>query len=658
MRIQSLHVRDFLGVYEAELDLASLTILYGSNGAGKSSLVDAIRHALTGDVVRGEVLADLVRAGAKKATIEVMVGDKRGVLVDVTAKGRSVAVDGIETSAKEVPAAIQGALGVSVEALRAALTSGALFTMKPDARFALLAALTGAKFDRATIAAALGEPTCADLARLGIEVPSSLADLRLAADTAVQKRRDAKAKRKNAEDSDAHVPVIAPDLAAKVAATTIEAVTQRLVDLQRQRDLAIVNASTDPVEHLTRRIEQIEAELPVATRLPEPSLDEPGRRMVRAETAVRDAKARVTQLESRAVPVSSRLSVAEAKAALDAAKASAAQSQKALDVARAEYTRREAIVEAVKRGGCCDSCGRPMGADLLDIAEHAVAEAKAAGIAAKDAAKDAAARVQAAEADALMAEKSAAATEAVKALSAAREAVPRAEADFRDAEKAYHETSTLLDKAKAHNAKFEERARLVAERNKASTPSAGNLTLIEAEIVELSAVRSSFKPVADHARFVRWIREATETEEAADRAEKRCLAVRDSLVRNAIEPFTTAANAALAVMAPGVVVDADLRVGGLDVSRLSDGERTRVLYALQLAATRLSGARLLVLDRVELIDDGGRQSLKKLAAACAAEGIQVVMLTCAAPPATVPAGIAAYELKAGRATQLGVKHAA
>ena len=34
MRIQSLHVRDFLGVYEAELDLASLTILYGSNGAG------------------------------------------------------------------------------------------------------------------------------------------------------------------------------------------------------------------------------------------------------------------------------------------------------------------------------------------------------------------------------------------------------------------------------------------------------------------------------------------------------------------------------------------------------------------------------------------------------------------------------------------------
>lgn len=657
MRIESVSIRDFCGIQSVDLQLAGLTLLYGQNGAGKSSVLDAIRHALTGDL-RGEVVADVIRQGAKKATVEVMFGERTGVATVTTPKGRSVSVDGVEIPAKEAAAAIATTTGASVEAIRAALASGAILTMKPDARLALLAAITGAKFDRASIATALGEATCADLARLGIESPASLADLRLAADAAVQKRRDAKAKRKNAEDSDAHVPLIAPELAAKVTSTTPEAVAHRLSELQRQRDLAIVNASVDPVENLTRRIEQIESELEVASRLPEPSLDEPGRRMVRAENVVREAKARVTQLESRAAPVSSRLSVADAKAALDAAKKAAADAQKALDVARAEYARREAIVEAVKRGGCCDSCGRPMGADLLDLAQRAVAEAKAAGVGFRDAAANATARVQAAEADMLAAEKAAVATEAVKALAAARAGVPAAEAEFRAAEKAYREAAALLDKAKAHNAKFDERARLVAERNKAATPSAGNLTLIEAEIVELSAVRSSFKPVADHARFVQWIREATEAEESADRVEKRCLAVRESLVRDAIAPFTEAANAALAVMAPGVTVDADLRVGGLDVARLSDGQRTRVLYALQLAAARLAGVRLLVLDRVEVVDDVGRGALKKLAAACADEGIQVVMLTCATAPSALPPAVRGYVIQSGRSVAIPAAKAA
>ena len=73
---------------------------------------------------------------------------------------------------------------------------------------------------------------------------------------------------------------------------------------------------------------------------------------------------------------------------------------------------------------------------------------------------------------------------------------------------------------------------------------------------------------------------------------------------------------------------------------------------LQLAVADLSEFKLLVLDRGELLDAEGKAALKRLLGAAVAAGIQVLMLSCAAPPAVSQPGMAIYVMEAGRSRQL------
>lgn len=641
MRIESVSIRDFCGIQNVDLQLAGLTLLYGVNGAGKSSVLDAIRHALTGDL-RGEIVADVIRQGAKKATVEVMFGERTGVATVTTPRGRSVSVDGVEIPTKEAPAAIATTTGASVEAIRAALASGAILSMKPDARLALLAAITGAKFDKATIA---GELAGVDL--LGNDSPSSLTELRLLADRAVAARKEAKRRKDDAEQDYAHVPLVAPAIAAK--ATNEADVIARLAELRRRRDVSLIQANP-------ARLAELDAEIAKhgPSKLPSVSPAAAGERMVRAEAALKDALRLVADLEARAVPAAGP-SLDDATRAVDLARAEAAAARKALDLARAEYGRRAAIVEAVKDGGCCDTCGQALTDALLGTAKDALDTAKSEGKAKADADAAAQARLAQAEQALLSARHTEAARKAAADLVIAKKAVPEAEAAFVKATDEYRKLREAAATADAHNARIDERARLL-------TPSADNVTLLEAEILELEAVWTAFRPLADAARLKKSIADAEARVIAADQLEKRCLEARASIVSKAIAPFTKAANDALALIAPGLTVEVDgevsITVGRLSIDRLSDGERMRVLYALQLAVTRLAGVRLLVLDRVEVVDDVGRGALKKLAAACADEGIQVVMLTCATAPSVLPPAVRGYVIQGGRAVAIPAAKAA
>ena len=126
------------------------------------------------------------------------------------------------------------------------------------------------------------------------------------------------------------------------------------------------------------------------------------------------------------------------------------------------------------------------------------------------------------------------------------------------------------------------------------------------------------------------------------------------LIAREVAPFLDEANAALETFdAPWrVAIDAD--AFGVVAKRgdtlfrpeqLSDGHRMRLLFALQYAVARLARIGFITFDRVELLDEAGRDTLDALVARCGREGIQVLLLRHGEPPETVPAGTLAYAVK-------------
>lgn len=127
-----------------------------------------------------------------------------------------------------------------------------------------------------------------------------------------------------------------------------------------------------------------------------------------------------------------------------------------------------------------------------------------------------------------------------------------------------------------------------------------------------------------------------------------------TLIANECKPFLDAANAALETLNAPWRVAIDAEAFGVVAKRgdtlfrpeqLSDGHRMRLLFALQYAVARLARIGFITFDRVELLDEGGRDTLDELVARCGLEGIQVLLLRHGEPPATVPAGTLAYAVR-------------
>ncbi|MDY7807566.1 ATP-binding protein [Burkholderia stagnalis] len=80
MKLTEILVRNFLGIREADIVLDKpVTLFGGANGAGKSSMEEAVRLALTGDATRVERKKDydaLLNTGATGGQITVAAGDK------------------------------------------------------------------------------------------------------------------------------------------------------------------------------------------------------------------------------------------------------------------------------------------------------------------------------------------------------------------------------------------------------------------------------------------------------------------------------------------------------------------------------------------------------------------------------------------------------
>lgn len=179
MRIESLQVENFQGIEHAHLVLGSLNVFYGDNGGGKSSLINAIDHLLTGEALRRVLLADMIRWGAASLHVEAAIGADGLATPFVLARKRSksdgfATLNGTRLAAGVAETKVREAFGAGPALIAACLRSQRIFELKPAELQALLATLSGQKFDEATIAAELGADVVAAAKRSSLGLPANL----------------------------------------------------------------------------------------------------------------------------------------------------------------------------------------------------------------------------------------------------------------------------------------------------------------------------------------------------------------------------------------------------------------------------------------------------------------------------------------------------
>lgn len=172
MKIDHLFVQSFLGVVSVDVDTRQPVQLFcGANGAGKSSLRDAIALALTADLGRVSLKKDagqLVRTGDSQAVCEVRDADGDAWAVTISAAGK------IADSQK----------GRQTDPTLAYVLDAQRFAqLDATERRAFLFGLMGVKLDGAAVAAKLAERGC-DTAKAARIAPMLRAGFQAAAEDA------------------------------------------------------------------------------------------------------------------------------------------------------------------------------------------------------------------------------------------------------------------------------------------------------------------------------------------------------------------------------------------------------------------------------------------------------------------------------------------
>lgn len=178
MRINSLKISNVLGIRFAQVDITTPAVLFaGKNGAGKSSIQEAIRMALTGETARVNLKKgydQLVTDGAKKGSVEVVVDRETEVV----------------TCSMELPAG-KGAASDMPAALHYVLDGARFASLDATARRKFLFGLAGVQVTPEEIAKRLQQRGVAQ-ARIDAVLPLLRTGFEAAAKEAASKATQAK----------------------------------------------------------------------------------------------------------------------------------------------------------------------------------------------------------------------------------------------------------------------------------------------------------------------------------------------------------------------------------------------------------------------------------------------------------------------------------
>lgn len=145
LRIESIKITRFRGIEQADIKPKNLTLVRGTNGAGKSSFEDAIL-----DVFQGGNHPENIRHGCQAAVTELKLNDGRTLMKRQTAKGQTTTV--LDANGVELPKAMEIIKGL---ANGPSLQPEEFINAKPAERIAWLVGALGLYFDAADIVSCL-----------------------------------------------------------------------------------------------------------------------------------------------------------------------------------------------------------------------------------------------------------------------------------------------------------------------------------------------------------------------------------------------------------------------------------------------------------------------------------------------------------------------
>lgn len=566
MKLTHITAQNYLGARAVELPVTTpIVLLAGKNGSGKSSLQEAIRHALGGDAARV----------ALKKEFKALISD-----------GSSSSYATVATSEGEFSIVLPSGKGMHFD-------HGALPFVLDPARFARLDANERRQFlfglfdlspDGPAVVDALKARGCA-AAKIEQVRPLLRAGFDAAAKEAQAKARDAKASWKTLTGGETWGKEKAAGWKAAMPAETYSK------DMVAAAE-AVVAESDAAIAEANQQIGEARAK-------------------ARQHT---EASKRIEELKAKAA----RLPALRVKLDYD---------QQNLDNAASLLAELPPPAGEKPRTWACPCCGVMLEHRLADgaLVEH----------------------VPTAAADPDVEEKRKARTDAVALYT---RSVANDQRDIADAERAAQEIVALEKRLGEAPPATERLEQLLAGHQTDKKSRAATLAqMFEANRLAMLADENTKKAAAAHADVMAWLAIADALAPDGIPAE---------MLASALGPINERliAAAGMAEWAPVTITrDMDILAGDRPYALLSESEKWRADAMIGAAIAELSGLRLLVLDRFDVLDAKGREDLIYWLDAMAAEGLldtALVFGTMKALPAGLPETITPVWIEGGVAGEM------
>jgi tetratricopeptide (TPR) repeat protein len=564
MKITAIQISNFLGARAVDVTLTKpVALLAGKNGAGKSSLQEAVRMALTGETVRVGLKKDyaaLVSEGQESGFVEVHAEDSLYSAVLPAGKG----------------------MHADLPALPYVLDAQRFARLDPNERRAFLFGLMGLKTDGAAVKNRLAARGC-DAAKIEAVVPFLRAGFDAAQKEAQGKARECKASWKTTTGGEAYGSVKAASWAS-----------------------AKPEVSTAGLEQARADLTTVENEIEVETK-------------------------RLGELQGRAKQK------AEPQAKLNGLRQQAGMYARFADkLARDEASLKEMEEKVAKLKGSnlsqdalpCPCCGV-----MLVRKDDALVEAGPLAVGTED--------------------DLAALPEYERALKLMQSAVANSKRDLEAADTAARMLKELEDAAEETEGEDTDigalEQRIAAIKHHRGNHQAAIRLLEDAERRAAEADEKTAKAAALHQDVQAW-------ETIADALAPS--GIPGEMLAEALEPI----NERLAMSSNtsewlriGIETDMTISAAGRVYSLLSESEKWRADAMIAEAIAHLSGVRLLVLDRFDVLDMTGREDLliwlDELAAAGAID-TALIFGTLKGLPAQLPETVEAFWIENGVVGQM------